>query len=769
MKLQFSFSRIFLILGISIFTNLIFAAKINGTVKQHGTMSPVQFATITLIRTADETIEMGQLTGDEGYFSFINVPDGEYRIEVKFIGFDSYWSPVFNIDNHQYTEKSFGEIFIEQGSIEGEEINVTAQKKMIEVKADKKVFNLENLRATSGGTCCDVIKKVPGIEVTADGTISLRGSSNVSVLVNEKRAGILGTDGVTNAVAVPIPASMIERVEIITNPSSEFDPDGMTGIINFVLKDEAVNGYNGEITANVGHSNKLNVGSTFSYRLPQTTLFVKTNYEMAKHEGNSNNQIISFQNNMEVDRVRLEALNQRNAKLNYYNGGVKHSFSEDNLFTAEGSYIKKYADVSKQMNSSNNTVDSLWLNHSDFLNEIDAYVVGFGSYNSFDDNSNFDIEFFQDTQEENQNQMMDGMSEIENMIFQDRKILTMDYQTKVNNFQIETGYKGRFNNFQKTQADDGNINTFLYSEHINAVYGLTSFKLRENTNIKFGLRYEVVETEIDSSSNSRDGDYHHFYPSAHLIYSLSPFRQLRGSFSRRVNRPSTKQLDPYPPSNSFSQIDTIGNANLNPEFIDLIEFGFSNTSEDFKFDISSYNQIISNPIQWYESINPATQYYSYKNSGSGILNGIEGVLKFDPIHNLELRFTGNYFRKEIKGGLNENLNGITKGGYGRLIASYITHHLGELEINGTYKTKRETPQGYQWENGKFILDFAYQLSILDDHLRITFKGVDLLDSDIFESFSINNSQDSEIHSRNYEKHDQRTFYLSMVYKFGNIK
>lgn len=769
MKLQYTISRIVLILVIAIFTNLLFATKISGKVKQHGAMSPVQFATVTLIRTADENIEMGQLTGSEGRFTFYNVPEGKYRIEVKFIGFDTFWSPPFKIDNHLNKEKSFGDIFIEQGSIEGEEVNITAEKKMMEIKADKKVFNIDNLKATSGGTCCDVIKKVPGVEVAADGTISLRGSSNVSVLVNEKRAGILGTDRSTNAVAVPIPASMIERVEIISNPSAEYDPDGMTGIINFVLKDEKIQGYNGEVTANVGNSNKLNIGSTFSYRFPNTTFFTKTNYESADHIGNSKNDITLLQNDEEIDRVTHISSNNRHAELNYFNGGIKHSFTKNHLFTAEGSYIKKSGEIDKLIDISQASIDSILTIHSEFTNEVDAYVLGIGSFNTFENNSELDVEYFQDIQDEKQNKSKSNLENIEDLIFQDRKIFTLDYRTQYNGFHFESGYKGRFNTFDKNQNIGDEEYSFRIKENINAVYGLTSFKWKESANFKLGLRYEWVQNEIGLKHNLLNENYNRFYPSAHLTYSLNPFTQIKTSFSSRVNRPSTKQLDPYPRSESFSSIDTLGNTLLKPEFTNSFEFGFSKVFNKIKLDVGSYNHFIQNPIQWVEKIDQSSQsYFTFENTGYGILNGVEGLVKFPPIHDLEIRLTWNYFRLKTEKAINTQLNGISSGGYGRLIASYKTHGYGEFEVNGTYKTRRDSPQGYQWENGKFVLDFAYQLSVLDDHLRITLKGADLLDNDIFESNFMNYSNGIETQNYNYEKQDSRTFYLSLIYKFGNL-
>jgi outer membrane cobalamin receptor len=736
MKLQFKFSRIAIILIISILTSIVFASKVTGTVKQQGTTNTIQFATVSLLRTVDETIEMGQMTDSDGYFLFINVPNGEYRIQVKFIGFDPFWSLPFTIDDFQNTEKLFGDINIEQGIVAGEEVNVNAQKNMIEVKADKKVFNLDKLMATSGGTCCDVIKKVPGVDVGADGTISLRGSSNVAVLVSGKRTGKLGTERTTNALAVPVPASMIESVEIITNPSSEYDPDGMTGIINFVLKEEIVSGYNGEVTVNAGDTQKLNVGSTFSYRFPNTTIFSKFNYEDAEHLGNLKS---------DLGNGLVESENQRHAELNYYNGGINHSLSENQTISAEGSYIKKSGDIFSQ--NINDDVEYT------FSNNIDATGLGISYNNSISENSDLDIEYSQDIQDETQQKINEIT--INDTIIYKRKVFIIDYKTKVNKIHFESGYKGRFNSYNNIH-DDNIVESFLFDENINALYGLTSFKWNEIANLKFGLRYEWVNSDIDAESSN----YSHLYPSAHVVYSLNPFTQLRTSFSSRVNRPSAKQLSPLPRSGDFSTIDTVGNSDLKPEFINSVEFGITRIFNKIKFDFTSYNHFIQDPILWVQD----GDNISFDNSGSGKLSGIEALVKLKPVHNLDLRITGNYFQMNTENSSNSVLDGTTKGGYGRIIASYKTHGYGEFEINGTYKSRRDTPQGYQWKNGKFVLDFAYQLSILDDHLRLTFKGVDLLDNDHFESYY----KDGNGEVYNYEKHDQRTFYVSLVYKFGNI-
>ena len=199
MKLQFCSSKSVVILLAIILSNSIFAGKISGTVKQEGTVNPVQFATVTLIRSADRGIEMGQMTDNDGYFELLNVPAGdEFRIEVKFIGFDSYWTKPFSIDSDENQFIDFGDIFIKQGVLEGDLIEVNADRPLYEVTVDKKVYVIDQMKTTSGGTCCDVMKKVPSLDLGPNGEISFRGSENVAVLVNGKQilqgAPVMATD-----------------------------------------------------------------------------------------------------------------------------------------------------------------------------------------------------------------------------------------------------------------------------------------------------------------------------------------------------------------------------------------------------------------------------------------------------------------------------------------------------------------------------------------------------------------------------------------------
>ncbi len=363
---------------------------ITGIVIQSDSKKPIQFAAATLVRTQDEEVEAGELTDENGFFSLKAVPAGEYHLEVDFIGFLPFIGKPFQYDPSVEPDIYMGQITLQLKVLEADLIEVNAERPLYEATVNKKVYVIDKLKTTSGGTCCDVMKKVPSLDLGPNGEISLRGSENVAVLVNGKRAGILGDERKSCAVAVPIPAAMIDRVEIITSPSAEYDPDGMTGIVNIILKEDKVSGYNGELSINAGSTNKLNLGSTFSYRNNKLHLFSKFSTEMLEHRGNGYRVI----NADERENYR----NVKDNKLYFINLGSKYDVSERMLFASEAKFTRYYR----------NTLDSTYSSQIDPI-YVDSQGDGFakvyelGLYTNFLNDSNLVLEISYDGQEKDEN------------------------------------------------------------------------------------------------------------------------------------------------------------------------------------------------------------------------------------------------------------------------------------------------------------------------------------------------------------------------------
>ena len=733
--------------------------KIIGTVINSETKLPIQYSSVTLINNESNKIISGQLTDNNGYFTLSNPGKGNYRIEVEFIGFLSSRKNNFIFDPDLYPILNLGTISIQPKPLEFPDIEINTERPLYQVTVDKKIYVIDQLKTASGGTCCDVMKKVPSLDLGPNGEISLRGSDNVSVLVNGKRTGILGDERKSCAVAIPIPATMIDRIEIITSPSAEYDPDGITGIINIILKDEKVSGYNGEVSINAGNTNKFNLGAILSYRTNKLHLFSKFSTEIREQRNNG-----YYVTNV-IDS--LDSKHFEDNELYFMNLGAKYDISERTLFTSEAKFTQYF-----QNNLNNNTIhydgdetDAFQIN-SQNNNFAQAYDLGF--YTNFLNDSKMVLEFSYDEQEKGENRDTTNIGSSEYRLDLRKMILKADYHHKLNNkIKYETGYKGRFNTHNKNYGANDNTNIFQYNENIHALYGTATFALTEKLQLKTGARFEQTLASIilDTTGEAIEtpNNYNHIYPSAYLAYVFSPYSNLKFAYSSRVNRPEIKMLDLFPQNQFSSLVDTIGNPNLKPEFVDAFEISYTLMQDKYKADLSLYHHNIKNVIQWYNDIDIVT----YNNSGKESLKGIDIMLKISPLTFWDFTFTGNYYSSNISDDIIDGLNGNTSGGIIRGISMFKMPNGGDLEFSSTHLLSKKIITGTVED--KFTLDIAYQISLYDDRLKLTCKAINILDNDIYDQnigITDNNGDIYNIHS--YKKYSNRTFYITMQYKFGTL-
>ncbi|MGZ5282300.1 MAG: TonB-dependent receptor plug domain-containing protein, partial [Bacteroidia bacterium] len=279
---------IFLLLQ-AFFTTTIYAqpnqqtktGRITGKITDANTQKPVEFASVTLLRPADSSIVSGALTSENGQFELENIAFGKYVLKVQSISYS-----VFLQNNISLSEENpagyYPKIAIKPLTVEMDEVVIEGEKRLIQTSIDRKIFNVDQIATTQGGTATDVLQQVPSVAVDNDGNITLRGSGNVTIFIDGKPSTLSGS-------LENIPASSIEKVELLTNPSAKYDPQGMAGIINIVLKKERKPGYNGNITANVGTGNKTNASTSINYNYGKvnTSAMYSFRYNDVYRNGNS--------------------------------------------------------------------------------------------------------------------------------------------------------------------------------------------------------------------------------------------------------------------------------------------------------------------------------------------------------------------------------------------------------------------------------------------------------------------------------------------------
>jgi hypothetical protein len=256
--------------------------KLSGKVVDATTKEPVEYASIAVLNRQDSSLVTGTVTDLQGNFMLEDIPPGTYRIRVSFMGYRTSSKDNLVI-SRQNPQQNLGTIRLNATAQALDEVVVSAEQPVFEQSIDKRVFNVEKSIVTQGGTATDILETIPSVAVDVDGNLSLRGSGGVIVLIDGKPSSLTGADRA--AILDQLPANAIESVEVITNPSARYDADGMSGIINIILKKNKVQGSNGSVNLSAGTRDKYNAGLNYNYRTPKFNIFGSYSYRTTRYYG----------------------------------------------------------------------------------------------------------------------------------------------------------------------------------------------------------------------------------------------------------------------------------------------------------------------------------------------------------------------------------------------------------------------------------------------------------------------------------------------------
>ncbi|MDA8692928.1 TonB-dependent receptor family protein [Saprospiraceae bacterium] len=623
--------------------------SISGMIVDQATQLPMEFATVSVLSIIDSSIISGSLTDIDGLFE-LQLPNGEYLIKSEFISYKALLSENVVIDG---SKKSIdlGTIELSPESNFLNDIEIVSERSETTFALDKRVFTVGKDLANRGGSAEDILDNVPSITVDIEGTVSLRGSEGVRILINGRPSGLAGlgnTNGLRN-----IPANLIERVEVITNPSSRYEAEGMAGIINIILKKNDGSGFNGSFDLTTGYPETLGGSANVNYRKGKLNWFLNygVNYREAPGGGfriqdqaltdslASDMRLLSFQDRQQDRRslsnsIRFGADYFLTDKEQLTAAFLYRRSDEDNLTTI------RYEDFLGSQNLF--TTDPLYLRSIDDLKNI-----GLSDFES-DDNPLFNIDERTDIEEENEKNLEYSLnyrkefdarehtlnaivqftekSEIESSQFITENLFNIDPANIVPNqisnndegettwlFQLdyvhplgkdhkyELGLRSSIrqitNDFLVEEENnqtffvvDGLSNNFIYDEDVHAayaIYGNTFGKF----NYQLGLRTELsrIRTRLLQTSDGGENDrtYNDLFPSGFLSYNFNEASAMQVSYSRRINRPRFWDLNPF---FTFSDNRNFfsGNPNLNPEYTDSYEIGQLKYWDDVSINSSLY-------------------------------------------------------------------------------------------------------------------------------------------------------------------------------------
>ena len=473
---------------------------VNGSVMDSTSGLPIEYASISLVNMRSDEVVTGALSDKTGRFNIREVPLGRYRAVVEFIGYAAKEISPINIfpGEEGGIKHDLGSVKLQISSINLTAVEVLGESQFIQT-IDKQIFTVGKNLAASGGSGEDVLNQVPTVAVDIDGNITLRGDANVTVLIDGKKVGFDRRSMVDN-----LQASMIEKVEVITNPSAKYDPDGVGGIINLVLKRGAFEGFNGSTSLSAGEYNKNNISGNLNFRTDTWNVFSSTSYRTGERYSKGLRQFdYTYLDTSEGVRYLYQ-----DTKRIRNSDNISFRFGGD-LYPTPNSTISYTSTFSNRDQDSREIVETtrpvssiLDVQENGLENEWDHSLSYENKFNSKDRKLNADISY--GIGKENETEKNLG-NEIENSQNYKSIIASFDYEDKLGkNIDLEAGFKTTLKILDDDLFFQDGTYDYLYDEDIYALYTTLGYKINDRLGLKGGLRFEQVETKAEVTGDTTD-------------------------------------------------------------------------------------------------------------------------------------------------------------------------------------------------------------------------------------------------------------------------
>jgi outer membrane receptor protein involved in Fe transport len=578
---------------------------ITGKVIDVETSQPLEYATVVLKEIKTQKIT-GGITDEKGNFS-IQTPKGTYDISVEFISFKTKEF----VRQNMISDKNFGIIKLVVDASSLNEIVIIAEKSTVEIRLDKRIYNVGKDMTVKGGTASDVLDNVPSVSVDVEGNVSLRGNENVRILIDGKPSALVGLSG---AEALrQLPADAIERVEVITSPSARYDAEGTAGILNIILRKGKALGFNGSINTTVGNPDQLQFATNLNQRGIKTNLFSNFGYNYRNGPGNSYTDLRNLTNGV-VTSSRIED-RQWARKRNSFNAsiGLEYFLTKESSLTGVVFYTHtKGGDLSEnniqEFNANNLITDSaIRIQNEDSNDETVQYSLNYT--NNFNKNGHkltLDLQYSDSKEDEEAINIETGFTDETNITNESSKntLLQADYVLPIGeDAQFEAGYRGDFqdltSDFLVTPVSDPDFdpsNNLEFGQNIHAFYTQYGNKFNK-LSLLLGLRLETTDVKVRllNSNENNDFSYTELFPTVNIGYEATEKQSFTLGYSRRIRRPRFWYLNPFESRNSQNIIFK-GNPALIPTFTNSFDLGYLNRIGKLTLNSSIYYQHSTNNI-----------------------------------------------------------------------------------------------------------------------------------------------------------------------------
>lgn len=779
--------------------------SVSGKLIDESTNAALDYVNVVIYKKNSDVPVNGTATAKDGTFVLKGIETGEYKLEGSFIGYQPFSREIVITSDKDF---NLGTIKMKTDSHNLSSVEVRGIRSAMKFDIDKRVFSVDQSIASAGASASDILKNIPSVNVDAQGTISLRNSTDVTIWINGKPSG-LNSDNQAD-VLEQMPAESIEKIEVITNPSSKFSSEGSAGIINLILKKDRKAGYYGSIRAGVSDPSGYRLGGNFNYSSPKLDFYANIGRGVRSNDGGGYSNRMTFSENQLTGLQDTSYLNSKTSRsINmhglFFRSGIDYHINKEHTISLSGfgmdgsrdndskidyNYLDNLGNLTKsqirnsESNGGHNNFD-ITLNYLWEIAEGHRFQTNF-TYGEHDisDNSLYYQQYFGPTGDMTGKlyQKQTGPSHHNDYEFQ------ADYTHKFSDkFQFDAGlksdvtirgshnsiydYKNSEGDFDFNDILDESKSVFDYNEKINAAYSTFTGKVGPHFGYQLGLRGELTNISFTSTNNAtndylkKDKDYFNLFPTVFITWNFFEGSDLQFNYSRRINRPRGRMINPYVNISDSTNI-WIGNPSLDPEYANSFELNFMRNWDNHMLSSSLYYRQTEGVIQSIRYINNGVMYQTPSNVTNSSSSGLELISKDHFSSLLETTSTIDFYNTEINGFKYKDTYYKPTSGFSwnaRINGTFVLSKSLTAEIACFYNAPTVVAQGKNFSS--YSVDAGIRKSLMDGRLKLSLNS-----RNIFNSFnSTNESWGNNFYQKSSDKFSNRIISIEAVWSFGNMK
>jgi len=763
---------------------------ITGKVFNDETKGPVEYANVMIVSKRDSSKVYGNVTDENGIFKIEKVRPGRYSLDVQFMGYAKKHVDQIMVRPNAKTFDT-GEIYLTPELVNMDEVIVEADRVAVAFQIDKKIISVGSQAVSASGTAVDVLENIPSVNVDIEGNVSLRGSENFTVLV-DGRPTILEP----NEILQQLPASKIENIEIITNPSAKFDPEGVAGIINVIMKKNKLEGISGIVSTNVSNNGSYGGEAMLSYRNHKYAAILSADYNNREFSGERTMERIMTRGDGSTFTTNSEGGMSFGRDPYSIRGGIEYYPSDMDVVSFTTTFGNRNRDRdSEMMYEEMSSIDNIKTEYlstdkssrgGDYLglsmdyqhkfNNDGHEILGQVNFNTRD-GEDVDLNYMEDINEI----ITEGRKSTESGPSNDLRI-KMDYTWPINKTdKFEAGIQTQFNtseeendvyyyNILSGEYDFQDLFSHVanYDKNIHSVYSIYS-TARGRLGLQAGLRGEYTDrlVELIGEDESYSIERFDLFPSAHMSWQQAEKTQFMGSYTRRIHRPRGHYMEPFVTWRDAYTVQQ-GNPDIEPEYIDSYEMAFLQYfGNKNMLSMEAYHRKTNNKIERVQSV-----YEDYEdvimrtvaNVGEDYTFGMEFMLRMNMTKWWTFNLMGNLYDYRIEGEYDEvYFNNSSYNWNMRFNSDFKLKTGTTLQVNSMYNSPTVTAQGER--DGSYMVNAAIKQNFMKNKLTATIQV-----RDIFGTGTREHTTDTvNLYSYHRMEREAPIISLNLRFNFNNFK